>query len=123
MVLTKTTFGIFKIFKIEILTFFFSFSLTWDPMGANISQRYSYKSQPKVLKLVLNFPPNGAHKTTFGIFEILSLRFLIQFRPPDGERGYMSNVWNFGHLPSLMPKYGNFDNWPVSRKPLPVEQK
>ena len=31
-------------------------------MGAKISKRYSsYKSQPKVLKLVLNFPPNGPH--------------------------------------------------------------
>ncbi len=53
----KTTFGIFEIFKIEILTNLCSFSLTWDPMGAKISKRYSsYKSQPKVLKLVLNFP-------------------------------------------------------------------
>ncbi len=42
-------------------------------MGAKISIRYSsYKSQPKVLKLVLNFPPNGPHKSMFGIFEILS---------------------------------------------------
>ncbi len=40
-------------------------------MGAKISKRYFYKSQPKVYKLVLNFPPNGPHKTTFGIFEIL----------------------------------------------------
>ncbi len=41
-------------------------------MGAKISKRYSYKLQPKVLKLVLNFPPNGPHQTTFGNFEILS---------------------------------------------------
>ncbi len=35
----------------------------------------------------------------------------------------MCNLWNFGHLPSFMPKYGNFKYWSVSRKPLPVEQK
>ena len=29
-----------------------------------------------VLKLFLNFPPNGPQKTTFEIFEILSFRFL-----------------------------------------------
>ncbi len=39
-------------------------------MGAKISKRYSsYKLQPKVLKRVLNFPPNGPHKTK--IWEIL----------------------------------------------------
>ncbi len=29
----------------------------------------------KFLKLFLNFPPNGPHKTTVGIYEILRLRF------------------------------------------------
>ncbi len=49
---------------------YFSFSLTWDPIGAKISKRYSsYKSQPKGFKLSLNFLPNGPHNTTFGIFE------------------------------------------------------
>ncbi len=58
----------------------FSFSLTWDPMGAKISKRYSsYKSQPKVFKLFLNFLPNGGHKTTFGIFEILKIEILTNF--------------------------------------------
>ncbi len=38
-------------------------------MGANISKRYfSYKSKPKVFKLVLNCPPNRPYKTTFMIF-------------------------------------------------------
>ncbi len=38
-------------------------------MGAKISKRYSsYKSQPKVLKLLLTFPPNGPHKIALGIF-------------------------------------------------------
>ncbi len=49
-------------------------------MGVNISKRYStYKSQPNVLKLVLNFPPNGPHKNTFGIFEILKNEILTTF--------------------------------------------
>ncbi len=38
-------------------------------MGVKISKRYSYKLQPKVLKLGLNFPPNCPHKMTFGIFD------------------------------------------------------
>ncbi len=59
---------------------YFSFSLTWDPMGAKISKRYSsYKSQPKAFKLFLNFLPNGPHKTTFGIFEILKIEILMVF--------------------------------------------
>ncbi len=42
-------------------------------MGVKILKGYfSYKSQPKLLKLVLNFPPNGPHKIRFGIFEIWS---------------------------------------------------
>ena len=71
-VLTKLRLGFLKI---EILTiFFFSFSLTWDPMGAKISKRYSYKLQLKVFKLLLNFFPNGPHKTTLGIFKILKIK-------------------------------------------------
>ncbi len=59
---------------------FYLFSLTWDPMGVKISKRYfSYKLQPRVLKLVLNFPPNVPHKTTVGIGEILSFRFFTIF--------------------------------------------
>ena len=39
-------------------------------MGAKISKRYtSYKSQPKLVKLFLNFLPNGPHKIMFGTFE------------------------------------------------------
>ncbi len=41
-------------------------------MGVKISKRYSsYKSQPKVFKLFLNFLPNGPHETTFRICEML----------------------------------------------------
>ncbi len=35
----------------------------------------------------------------------------------------MGNLWHFGQWPSFMPKYGNFENRPVSRKPLPIEEK
>ena len=139
-------------------------------MGSKIWKLYSfYKSQPKALKfkLFLNFLP---HKTTFGIFEILSFWILtiffenfkftivpksvkkdyfytlwlyptekpkpqlsekweiveqngVKFGTQEQFRLYMCNFWNFGQLPSVMPKYGNFENWPISLKPLPVEQK
>ncbi len=59
---------------------YFSFSLTWDHMGAKISKRYSsYKSQPKGFKLFLNFLPNGPHKSMFGICEILKIEILTNF--------------------------------------------
>ncbi len=48
-------------------------------MGVKISKRYFYKSQPKIFKLVLEFPPNGPHKTTLGIFDILSFWLLMIF--------------------------------------------
>ncbi len=47
----------------------YSFSLTWDPMGAKISKRYSsYKSQPNVFKLVLLFPPMVLTKLRWGFW-------------------------------------------------------
>ncbi len=55
MGLTKL-FGIFEILKIEILTNLFIL-LTWDPLGVKISKCHSYKLQPKVFKLFLNFLP------------------------------------------------------------------
>ncbi len=58
---------------------YFSISLTWNPMGATVSKRYSYKSQPKVFKLFLNFLCNGPHKTTFGMLEILKIEILTIF--------------------------------------------
>ena len=48
-------------------------------MGAKISKRYFYKSQLKVFKLLLNFLPNGPHKITFAIFEILKIEILMIF--------------------------------------------
>ena len=37
----------------------------------------------------------------------------------------MCNIWYFGQWLSFMGKYmyGNFENWPISRTPLPVERK
>ncbi len=40
-----------------------------------------------------------------------------------GRREYMCNFCKFGKLPSFTLKYGNFENRPISRKPLPVEEK
>ena len=48
-------------------------------MGAQISRHYSCKSHPNAFKLFLNFLPNGPHKTTFGIFEILKTKILTNF--------------------------------------------
>ncbi len=76
----QTFFSFLKKKKFWIFYKYFSFSLTWDPMGAKISKRYSsYKSQPKVFKLFLNFLPNGPHKRMFGIFEILKIEILTNF--------------------------------------------
>ncbi len=44
---------------------YFSFSLTWDPMGTKTSKRYScLKSLLNPFKLVLNFLLSGPHKST-----------------------------------------------------------
>ncbi len=68
------------LFFIYLFFYIFSFSLTWDPMGAKISKRYSsYKSQPKVFKICLNFPPNGPYKIMLGILEIMNFRFVSIF--------------------------------------------
>ncbi len=65
-----------KIFFLIFLRILFVFV----NMGAKISEHYSsYKSQPKVLKLSLNFLANGPHKTAFGIFEILKIEILTNF--------------------------------------------
>ncbi len=50
-----------------ILYQYFSFLLTWDSMGAKMSNCYSsYKWQRKVFKLFLNFLWNGPHKNYVG---------------------------------------------------------
>ncbi len=81
MVLTKLCLGFLKVWNFNEL---FLFSLTWDPMGAKISKRYSsYKLQPKAFipkkSPFLNFLPNGPHKTTVGSFEILKIEILMIF--------------------------------------------
>ena len=49
-------------------------------MGAKMSKCCSsYKSQPNVFKLFLNFLPNGHKSTVFWIFDISSLRFFTIF--------------------------------------------
>ena len=58
---------------------YFSFPLTWGPMGSKISKRYSYKLQPKVFKRFLIFLLNSPHKTIFRIFEILKTENLTMF--------------------------------------------
>ncbi len=59
-----------------LLRFLFSFSLTWDPMGAKISKRYSSLiSLLKFFKL-LNFIPNRPHKSTvWDILNFANLKF------------------------------------------------
>ncbi len=66
---------------------YFSFSLTWDPMGAKISKRYScLKSLLNLFKPFLIFLLGGPHQSTvfflfffIWIFEILSFWFLTNF--------------------------------------------
>ena len=124
-------------------------------MGVKISKRSSYKSQPKVFKLFLNFLPIAPHKNTLIIFEILSLRFLMIFfskisnsplypmeKPKTSIiwktsdcRAKRSKTWDSGvvqviyvqllevwPLAKFHPKYGDFENWPVSRKPPEIPQ-
>ncbi len=49
-------------------------------MGEKILKRYSYKSQPKVFKLLLISHPNFLHKTNFIIFENEILKIFVRFR-------------------------------------------
>ncbi len=58
--------------------FFFSFSLTWDPLVAKISKRYSsLKSLLNLFKLILNFLRSCPHKST--VSDFLSFWFLTIF--------------------------------------------
>ena len=66
----------------------FPWMLTWEPVGVEISKCYSYKSQPKIFKLLPNFLLNGPPKITFEIFEVLKieiLTFFFHFRLHGGE--------------------------------------
>ena len=75
----KTTFMIFEILKIEILTNVFRFRWHGTQWERKFQNATPIKSQPNVLKLALNFPRNGSHKTAFGVFDILSFWFLMIF--------------------------------------------
>ncbi len=59
---------------------YFSFSVTWDPMEAKISKRYSsLKSLLNHFKIFWTFFSVVLTKVLFWIFEILSFRFLTNF--------------------------------------------
>ena len=70
-------------FKKKIFWIFYkycAFSLTWDPMGAKRSKRYSsLKSLLNLFKLFLNFLLISPHKSTVLIFETVSFWFLTNF--------------------------------------------
>ena len=61
--ISRSFFSFFKILDLWILTNFFSFSLTWDPMAVKISKRYSYSYDSFSTKLFLPFPCDSPHKT------------------------------------------------------------
>ena len=57
--------------SVSFIKIFFSFSLTWDPLGMKNSKWYSAcKLQLNVFKLLLSHL-NVSHKTAMRIFEIL----------------------------------------------------
>ncbi len=71
-----------KLLLLQILAKRFSsfpWMLTWGPVRVEISKCYSYKSQPKVFKLLLNFLLNGPPKISFEIFEVLKIEILTFF--------------------------------------------
>ncbi len=72
----QTFFFFFQNFKFSNFHDFFSFSLTWEPMGAKIAKRYSYhKSLLNFLKLLLNGSLQYPHKVTFSDFKFSDLIF------------------------------------------------
>ncbi len=64
------------------------------PYGSKFLKRHpSYESQPKDLKLLLNFSPNGHHQNTFGFFEILKFErcvFIFVTVGPNGNKKIQS---------------------------------
>ncbi len=70
----------FEIFFKNFLWILISHFVNMGPCGIENSKHYSsYKSQPKVFKLFLNFFLMVLKKVLFWIFEILSFRFLTIF--------------------------------------------
>ncbi len=85
---------IFLIFE-NIFYEYFSFSLTWDPMGVKISKRCSsYKSQPKVLNFSWSFLSIVLTK--------LHLGFLNEF--------LIFNDFFFKHIKLTIVAYGEIKN-------------
>ena len=63
----------------DIFYDYFSFSLTWDIMGAKMSKRYSSNNRSrKCSNFFFNFLHNGPHKITLGI-EILKIKIFTNF--------------------------------------------
>ncbi len=65
----KTKFGSFDILKIEILMYFVIFSNIGPYRGGNFKTLLLPKTQRPVMKLVLNFSPDGPHKMLRGFLK------------------------------------------------------
>ncbi len=91
---TKVTFLDFWNFEILNFNDFFSFSLTWDPMGAKIAKRYSFhKSRPNLIKIFLNFSLQYPHKVTFADFwNFVFFKFYGTLKFNMGVNGKSQNV-------------------------------
>ncbi len=68
----KATFEILKILKIKIYNDYFFVFVNMEPNGSEIFKTLLLLQ----IATCPEFTPNSSHKTTFGIFEILSFRFL-----------------------------------------------
>ncbi len=78
MVLTKLLFGFLKFWVFYFSQFLFSFSLTWSPMAAKTSKRYSsLKSLLNPFKLFLNVLLGGPHKST--VLDFWNYEFIFEF--------------------------------------------
>ena len=100
----------------NILLIFFVFVYI-GPHGSENSKRYySYKSQPKVFKLFLNFLPNGPHKNYVWDFDILKLFYSVSLTwdsmgekisnvtpPTNRSQTFWNWSWNF--LPMASQNY------------------
>ena len=117
MVLTNIRFWIFEILSFWFFTIFFSFSLTWDPMGANTSKRYSsLKSLLNPFKLDLKFLLCGPHKTTvldFWNFEVLIFQDFVSFSLTWDPRGAKTSKRHYS-LKSLLNLFNLFLNFLLS---------
>ena len=72
----KYCFEFLKFRVFDFSGFFFSFSLTWDSMGAKTSKRYSsHKSLLNLFNLFLNFLLNGPQKST--VLDFWNFEFAI----------------------------------------------